>query len=149
MSNINIQLATISDVNGILPLMAQLGYPCSLNQLRDRFKNFINNEGYGIAIANLDNKIAGLIAWSKSMLFVSDKVRFHIEALIVEPNYRGQQIGKKLMNYLEELAGKYNPVIIDLTSGYRRAKDGTHAFYEKLGYHNSGEMAKLYLRKEL
>ncbi len=83
------------------------------------------------------------------MLFVSDKVRFHIEALIVEPNYRGQQIGKKLMNYLEELAGKYNPVIIDLTSGYRRAKDGTHAFYEKLGYHNSGEMAKLYLRKEL
>ena len=54
------------------------------------------------------------------------------------------------MEYLEEIAkkysSKYSPVIVDLTSGYRRAKDSTHIFYEVLGYHNSGEMAKLYLR---
>ncbi len=57
------------------------------------------------------------------------------------------------MEYLEEIvkkySSKYSPVIVDLTSGYRRAKDSTHIFYEVLGYHNSGEMAKLYLRKEL
>ncbi|KJV80304.1 GNAT family N-acetyltransferase [Rickettsia hoogstraalii] len=149
MNNINIHKATLDNITNILPLMAQLGYSSSSEELTARFKNFINSDGYGIAIASLDNKIVGLIAWSKSLLFVLDKTRIHIEALIVDENYRGKQIGKKLMEYLEEIAKKYSPVIVDLTSGYRRAKDGTHIFYEMLGYHNSGEMAKLYLRKEL
>lgn len=53
------------------------------------------------------------------------------------------------MEYLEEIVKKYSLVIVDLTSGYRCATDSTHIFYEVLGYHNSGEMAKLYLRQEL
>jgi hypothetical protein len=40
-------------------------------------------------------------------------------------------------------------IIIDLTSGLRRAKAGSHEFYKNLGYKNEGYMAKLYLRKEL
>ncbi|QQV75198.1 hypothetical protein H6P87_00746 [Rickettsia tillamookensis] len=149
MSSVNISLATPDNITNIISLMAQLGYPSSSEELTARFKNFINSDGYGVAIASLDNKIVGFIAWSKSLLFVSNKTRIHIEALIVDENYRGRQIGKKLMEYLEEIAEKYSPVIIDLVSGTRRVKDGTHIFYEKLGYHNSGEMAKLYLRKEL
>ena len=31
----------------------------------------------------------------------------------------------------------------------RRAQDGTHDFYKRIGYKNEGHMAKLYLRKEL
>ncbi|GFY55683.1 hypothetical protein TNIN_413871 [Trichonephila inaurata madagascariensis] len=134
MNNINIHKATLDNVTNILPLMAQLGYSSSSEELTARFKNFINSDGYGIAIASLDNKIVGLIAWSKSLLFVSDKTRIHIEALIVGEKYRGKQIGKKLMEYLEEIAKKYSPVIVDLTSGYRRAKYRTHIFYEMLGY---------------
>lgn len=149
MNNINIHKATLDNITNILPLMAQLGYSSSSEELTARFKNFINSDGYGIAIASLDNKIVGLIAWSKSLLFVSDKTRIHIETLIVDENYHGRQIGKKLIEYLEEIVKKYSPVIIDLVSGTRRAKDGTHIFYEKLSYYNSGEMAKLYLIKEL
>ncbi|GFY55682.1 acetyltransferase family protein [Trichonephila inaurata madagascariensis] len=123
MNNINIHKATLDNVTNILPLMAQLGYSSSSEELTARFKNFINSDGYGIAIASLDNKIVGLIAWSKSLLFVSDKTRIHIEALIVGEKYRGKQIGKKLMEYLEEIAKKYSPVIVDLTSGYRHEYD--------------------------
>jgi hypothetical protein len=53
------------------------------------------------------------------------------------------------MNYVEEYAKKYSPAIIDLTSGLRRSKDGSHEFYKSLGYNNEGYMAKLYLRKEV
>ncbi|AFB28766.1 GNAT family N-acetyltransferase [Rickettsia rickettsii] len=149
MSSVNISLATPDNITNILPLMAQLGYPSSSEELIARFKNFINREGYGVALASLDNKRVGFIAWSKSLLFASDKTRIHIEALVIDENYRGKQIGKKLMEYLEEIVKKYSLVIVDLTSGYRCAKDSTHIFYEVLGYHNSGEMAKLYLRQEL
>jgi len=50
---------------------------------------------------------------------------------------------------MEELAKQSSPCIIDLTSGLRRKKDGTHEFYKSLGYQNKGYMAKLYLRKEI
>lgn len=57
--------------------------------------------------------------------------------------------GKKLMFFIEERAHNSSPAIIDLTSGLRRSKDGSHDFYKRLGYQNDGLMAKLYLRKEI
>ncbi len=118
MSSVNISLAIPDNITNILPLMAQLGYPYGSEELIARFKNFINHEGYGVALASLDNKIVGFIAWSKSLLFASDKTKIHIEALVIDEHYRGKQIGKKLMEYLEEIAKKYSLVIVDLTSGY-------------------------------
>ena len=76
-------------------------------------------------------------------------MRFHIESLVVNEKYRGCGIGKKLMLFVEDIARKFSPAIIDLTSGLRRAKDGSHEFYKALGYNNEGHMAKLYLRKEV
>jgi len=148
MNEINIRNLTVDNISAILPLMSQLGYPSSVEELTARFSNFISINGYGVAVASLNNNIVGLIAWSKSVLFVLDKTRIHVEALIIDENYRGQKIGKKLVEYLEEIAKKYSPVLVDLTSGYHRAKDGTHAFYENLGY-KSGESAGAYFRKEL
>ncbi|HHY0700115.1 TPA: GNAT family N-acetyltransferase, partial [Legionella anisa] len=82
-------------------------------------------------------------------LFVSETTRFHIEGLVVDQGYRNQGIGKKLMITVEEFARQFSPCIIDLTSGLRRAKEGSHDFYKSLGYQNEGHMAKLYLRKVL
>lgn len=53
------------------------------------------------------------------------------------------------MTFVEEFANDFNPYIIELTSGIRRAKDGTHAFYHAPGYQDEGYMAKFYLRKEI
>ena len=148
-NSIVIRHANINDIPDILPLLAQLGYPCDLKDLRARFKRFIQNPGYGVVVACLDDRSVGWVAWSKSDLFVLDKVRFHIEGLIVEENYRGMGIGKKLMKFVEDIAKQHTPIIVDLTSGLRRASDGSHEFYKRLGYQNEGPMAKLYLRKEL
>lgn len=143
-----IRIATIKDIPSLLPLIERLEYPTTEQMLTKRFKNFIEIDGYGVAVACKKDQVIGLIAWSKSMLFVSDAVRFHIEALIVDENYRGQGVGKKLICFLEGIASDSRPAIIDLTSGARRAKDGSHEFYQKLGYKNEGHMAKLYFRKE-
>ncbi len=44
MNNLDIRLATISDILDILPLMSQLGYLASPEELIMRFKNFINSK---------------------------------------------------------------------------------------------------------
>ncbi len=144
-----IRMVTIDDIPQLLPLMEQLGYLQNEQDFQKRFGVFMNEVGYGVSVAEQDEKIVGLVAWSKSIFFVSSKTRIHIEGLVVDEHYRGQGIGKKLMVFVEEFAKKFSPCIIDLTSGVRRAKDGSHEFYKALGYKNEGYMAKLYLRKEV
>ena len=146
---ITTRYANINDTPGILPLLEQLGYPTNIEGLRLKFNDFIQNPGYGVAIAEENSRIIGFVAWSMSKLFVLDKVRFHIEGIATHEKYRGKGIGRKLMEFVERIAFEHSPAIIDLTSGIRRAKEGTHEFYKKLGYKNEGHMAKLYLRKEL
>ena len=144
-----IRKATLLELADILPLMEQLGYVQDLAQLKKRFEVFSNQEGYGVVVSEEDGKILGLVAWSKTELFIADKARLHIEGLVVDQNARRRGIGEKLMKYVEDYAVTLSPCIIDLTSGLRRAKDGSHEFYEALGYKNEGYMAKLYLRKEV
>ncbi len=146
-----IRNAEIKDMDALLPLLEQIGYSTTKELFEKRFTKFLFVEGYGVAVAVacMDDKIVGFVAWSKSNLFVSDKIRIHIEGIAVDKNYRGQNIGKQLMQFVENYAGQFSPAIIDLTSGLRRAGEGTHEFYKKLGYNNEGFMAKLYLRKEI
>ena len=144
-----IRKATLSDIPDLLPLLDQLGYSTTKEELAKRFNYFCSIDGYGVVIACIENKIVGFVAWSKSKLFVSDSIRIHIEGLVVDKEYRGKAVGKKLMLFVEEYARSCGPAIIDLTSGLRRAEDGSHQFYDKLGYKNEGLMAKLYLRKKM
>ncbi|MBA2648075.1 MAG: GNAT family N-acetyltransferase [Legionella sp.] len=137
-----IRKALIDDMPNLLPLMEQLGYSQSLEVLRAQFDIFTKQENYGIFLADITGMIVGWVAWSKSHLFISPTIRLHIEGLVVDKAFRGHGIGKKLMNQVEDLAQQISPCIIDLTSGLRRAKDGSHDFYKSLGYHNEGHMAK-------
>ncbi len=143
----NIRVATNEDIPDLLPLLSQLGYPVDLEKFQVRFRKFVNQEGCKVAVYYFHDKIVGLIAWSESIIFVSDNIKLHIDALVVDEKYRNLGIGKNLMLYVENQAKA--PAVITLTSGVRREKDGTHDFYKALGYKNVGPMAKLYLRKEI
>lgn len=148
--NIIIRLFQPADLAQILPLMAQLGYPTILAEIQVRFSNYIALDGYGVYVAVKNELIIGFVAFSKSLLIVSDQVRIRIGAIIVDENYRGLGVGKQLMNKVEEQAKQYKPsAFIELTTGTRRKKDGSYEFYKSLGYANEGDMAKLYLRKDL
>lgn len=144
-----IRSANPNEADKLLPLMEQLGYSQTIEALTSRINLFLKQDGYGIAVAEEveTKKLIGWVAWSKSILIVSPAVRLHIEGLVVEQSYRGSGIGKALMLHVENIAKLNSPCIVDLTSGKRRAKDGSHEFYAALGYHNEGHMAKKYLRK--
>lgn len=144
-----IRLAENGDIQKILQLSTQLGYPQNSEDFPRHFEIFNQQEGYGVAVAEHLGFVVGWVAWSKSLVFIMDKVRIHIEGLIVDKKHRGLGIGQMLMKFVEDFAQRFGPYIIDLTSGLRRSKDGTHEFYKALGYRNEGEMAKLYLRKEV
>lgn len=144
-----IRHATIDDTPKLLPLLSELGYPATLEDLNRRFLKFSSNSGFGVAVCEMHEDITGFVAWTKTDHLISDATRFSIVGLVVSTSHRGTGIGKKLMKFVEDIAKRHAPAIIDLTSGLRRARDGTHEFYKRIGYQNEGPMAKLYLRKEL
>ncbi|MGQ3887536.1 GNAT family N-acetyltransferase [Legionella sp. CNM-1927-20] len=115
--NLIIRKAVIEDVPSFLPLMDQLGYPQPLEILKAQFEIFSKQEGYEIFLADKAGTIIGWVAWSKSYLFVTPTTRIHIEGLVVDKKFRGQDIGRKLMKKVEEVAQQLSPCIVDLTSG--------------------------------
>lgn len=144
-----IRYATIDDTPSLLPLLSELGYPTTVEDLNRRFLKFIKNPGFGVAVYETNQEITGFIAWTKTDHLISDATYFSIVGLVVSTSHRGAGVGAKLMAFVEDIAKQHSPAIIDLTSGLRRAQDGTHEFYNHIGYKNEGPMAKLYLRKEL
>jgi len=143
-----IRNATFGDVPQLLPLMEQLGYPQILSDMKDRLQQYMSSDSQ-VLIAENQGVIMGLIAFVYYPLFVNPGKRCRIEALVVDETCRGQGVGRNLLKAAEEYAKQQGCVILDLTSGLRRAKDGSHEFYENLGYGNDGPQAKLYFRKAL
>ncbi len=148
MNNCVFRNAIVADTTGLLPLIAQLGYPTDELSLKKRLEFFITTDSYGAAVAQFNQEIVSFIAWSGSKLFISDKPRVRIEGLLVDERFRGQKIGECLITFFEKSVSAHGPVLIELTSGARRAQDGAHRFYHKFGYHNEGATQKVYLRKE-
>lgn len=144
-----IRSALLTDLTRIKILIQELGYEVSKNTLMQRYETFLSNPGYGISVIEFEDLIVGFVAWSKSMVFLTGATRFHVEALIIDSKYQGKGLGKKLLSFVETIAKSYTPSIVDLTSGKRRAKEGTHDFYKKCGYQNEGFLAKIYLKKEI
>lgn len=140
---------TMNDIPQILPLLEQLGYPRTEEDCQTWFARFLSEKDYGIAVATRDGRIVGFIAWSKSFVFIAPRVRIHVEAIVVDDTIRHGGMGTKLMKHVEEYAKQFAPCIIDLTSGVRRAKLGTHDFYRALGYLNEGDKAMAFFKKEL
>lgn len=109
---IKICKATKNDIDDLLPLLEQLGYPQNTIHFQKHFQKFLKQQDYGIEIAILDKKVVGLVAWSKSLCFVSEKIRIHLEGLVVDKHHRKKGIGKALMKHLEEVSRQFSPALL-------------------------------------
>ena len=147
--NFTIRMAEYKDMQSMLLLLAQLGYPATAADFEKRFQTFPHLPGHGVAVATLSDQVIGWVAWSASPIFITNQMRFRIEGLVIDQNYRRHGIGKQLMQFVETFTQQWQPAIVELTSSVSRAQEGTHAFYRSIGYHNEGYQAKWYARKEI
>jgi hypothetical protein len=58
MSEVMIRYVTNKNIPELLPLMTQLGYPITKEELKERFGSFIKYDGY-VVEACIEEKIAG------------------------------------------------------------------------------------------
>lgn len=146
-----IRKVKIDDSERIRILLQQLGHILSLEELRKRVTSYINKDIYEILVAEENEIILGLVVanFYQSFCFETGCI-LHIEALIVDDKERGRGIGKQLIKAIENKAIKeHNCDYSELLTLAHRKQDGTHNFYENLGYQDQDKTDITYFLKKL
>lgn len=149
MSQIKIEPFENKNVQDIKNLMEYLDYFSETSSIQKRIENFLVFPLNKIYLAKVKSSFVGYIALAFHHLIVTKYYRCRIENLVVDPLYRRQGVGQKLVAFSECYALSCQSSIIDVTSSMKREKEGTHTFYKALGFQNEGPEERLYFRKKL
>ncbi len=109
----------------------------SKEKAEEIFKKINSNEDHIIAVAVLDSKIVGSATLLIEQKFIHrGGLVGHIEDVVVNKNFQGKRIGKKIIEYLLECSknrGCYKTIL--------DCSDEVKPFYERLGFeHNANAL---------
>ena len=140
-----IRNATIDDVVQLKPLLAQLGYQLSHEELKECINTCLSTDVYNYLVSEIDGVIAGLCIFVIYPKFYKKANCCFLEILVVLERFRKQGVGAKLVMSMEDIARSSQCSSISLLSNLGRDKK-VHDFYRNKGYLNEGQKAQLYLR---
>ena len=109
----------------------------------DQIKLILSNPNHKIIIMTLNDEIIGSITIliEPKIIHGLSKVA-HIEDVIVDKNYRSQNIGTRLMEYVVNIAKKENCYKVILNCGKSNI-----GFYKKIGFNIKNYQMDLRLKK--
>lgn len=129
---------SMSDLKAVTELMADLGYPVTVEQMKVRLETIQSNPMYGTYLAELAGVAAGFIGVRLLYGYEGDQPVAQISALVTKSEYRGMGIGTRLVQQAETWAKQNGAGAVVLTSGNRPEREAAHRFYQQLGYTMTG-----------
>lgn len=143
-----IRKATMQDCTRIKELLMQLGYDLPIEQVKSKVSIYLETDMYEILVAEENEVVLGLISvfFYESFCYKAGSC-MHIETLIIDENARGKDVGNQLVQAIEKQAQRNNCEYSELLTLELRRKDGTHNFYEKLGYKDQDKAGITYFVK--
>ncbi|PUB23520.1 ribosomal protein S18 acetylase RimI-like enzyme [Promicromonospora sp. AC04] len=136
----HIRRALPDDARAVAPLLGELGYPTSAEQVAARFARLACSENDPAWVAVDPHDEEALLGFAAGHLFWPyelDAPLAELTALVVAEERRGTGSGRALVAAFEEWATAAGCCRATVASSFHRA--GAHAFYERLGY---GQRAK-------
>ena len=125
----------ISDAKEIQKICkTSLGYDVDISTVENQIKKLsCDNKNHIIAVYEDENtkKVIGFVHAQVYESVYSD-TGLNILGLAVDPDFRGNGVGKKLMCYIEKYAMDNGISFIRLNSANHRVE--AHKFYENIGY---------------
>ncbi|MCL2706159.1 MAG: GNAT family N-acetyltransferase [Spirochaetaceae bacterium] len=120
------------DIEKMVQMSAEVGYKIRYEKFSERISELIKNSNIGvIAAANEENKIVGWVQLEISNFIFSDKA-CNILGVFIDKNYRGNQIGRKLIEKAQEWAREKGCISFKISSDITRID--SHAFYKHMGF---------------
>jgi GNAT superfamily N-acetyltransferase len=133
-----IRSANLGDTQAVKELFQELiGHPLSDDDVINQMSYVQSSPIDSLFVYEIDNKIVGLLAF-RIRENIEENSRFgEISVIVVNSESRKKGIGKKLMEYAEELAREKSCTGTWLVSGFGR-EEQAHPFYKELGYKITG-----------
>ncbi|GAJ97807.1 GNAT family N-acetyltransferase [Geomicrobium sp. JCM 19055] len=129
-----IRQARMGDEKPMSYLITQLGYPTSIEQMKERFEQIHSHSDYRTWLAFVDEEVVGLIAAVKSYFYEKDGEYVRIVAFVVDGEHRGQGVGRRLMQRAEDWATSIGAFTMALNSGANEERTNAHEYYKKAGF---------------
>ena len=131
-SEVIIRGARLSDAQYITDLNDQLGYPSTIEGVKDRLTEMLNSDSHEIYVAEIENeKVVGWIHVFGAIRLESSRFA-ELGGLIVSSEMRGRKIGEKLVDKAENWAKEKGYTKIRVRCQVKRER--AHNFYEKENY---------------
>ncbi|MCS4304124.1 MULTISPECIES: GNAT family N-acetyltransferase [Chryseobacterium] len=140
----NLRTMLEEDLNTVVKLLDQLGYPNTGEFLPQKIKKLLENpDEYLIVAEDQEGNVVGFISIHviPQIALKGDFAR--ISYFSVDENYRSSGIGRFLEEYCEKVARERNCDRIELHCNFQRKQ--AHRFYDRQGYTESPK----YLMKKL
>ncbi len=134
--SLQVRPVTPADAPAIGGLLADLGYPATPEAVSARLNTLAVEPAALLRVAERDDVVVGMVAGHVLAVVHADGPAGWITALVVAAGYRGQGIGRALLTAAERWMSERGCSRIAVTTHLRRAD--AHAFYEKLGYTQTG-----------
>jgi ribosomal protein S18 acetylase RimI-like enzyme len=118
----------LKDINSLIKQLRRKGDV--IRGTRADLRSIVENKQSIMVVVEDKQRIVGM-----GTLYIQQKMGkrpAHLEDMVIDDEYRGQGLGKKLMQALIAVAKKNKVARIDLTSGHDRV--GANALYEKMGF---------------
>lgn len=125
------------DGEAVAALIGQLGYPASADEVGRRLKRLSSSGTDRVVVAELGGEIVGLACLHTSLSVAHDEPAAKLSAIVVDELHRRRGIGEALMRELESEARLRGCCLLFLTTARRR--DDAHAFYERIGFEETGK----------
>jgi ribosomal protein S18 acetylase RimI-like enzyme len=133
---VTIRDARPRDVEALAALIGQLGYPASADDVGRRLKRLSSSDTDKVIVAELGGEIVGLACLHTSLSVAYDEPAAKLSAIVVDELHRRRGIGEALVRELEREAKRRRCCLLFLTTAAHR--DNAHAFYERIGFEETG-----------
>jgi ribosomal protein S18 acetylase RimI-like enzyme len=128
----SIRHAVIADAPRLAGLSEVLGYPVDAGALADRLARLLARAEDAVLVATApSDEVVGWIHAAEQEFLEVDR-RCEIAGLVVDAAYRGQGVGRQLVEAAERWAAARRLGAMSVRSNVVRAE--SHPFYERLGY---------------
>jgi GNAT superfamily N-acetyltransferase len=132
----DIRPATAADAPALAPLMAELGYPTTPEEMAARLEILQGRADFATLVAEVDGAIAGMVGVTVSPSLYRSDLLGAIVALVVSSGFRGRGIAARLVDRGEQWlrdAGAPRATVNPSTH-----REDAHRLYARLGYEATG-----------
>ncbi len=128
----DIRPASLKDTAEIARLSAELGYPASEAQIRNRLQPILENSDHAVFVVEIpDGPIVGWAHVYLRPLLISE-LSAEVGGIVIQEKYRRRGLGEKLLQNIEKWACGRGCQIVALYSGMQR--NTAHQFYPEIGF---------------